>query len=930
MISKEQALAKITTLVERFEEQKDFYRQSDYNETLKRRDFIDPFFKALGWDIDNEQGYAESYREVIHEDKIKIGGATKAPDYSFRLGGGKRLFFVEAKKPSVLIKDDITPAYQVRRYGWSAKLAISIITDFEEFAIYDCTRKPNPTDKASNGRIKYLTYSNYINEFDFIWETFSKEKVLKGSFDKFILSDKQKKGTTTVDYEFLNSLDTWRTYLATNIALRNNIDEDELNFVVQHIIDRIIFLRIAEDRSIETYGNLQETLKSGDFYQNLLRQFHTADQKYNSGLFDFKKDKTSGIIVIDNKVIKSIINDLYYPISPYEFSVLSVEILGSAYEQFLGKQITLSKTGRAIIEEKPEVRKAGGVYYTPQYIVEYIVKNTVGKLIEGKSPKEISKIKIADPACGSGSFLIGAYQYLLTLHKDYYSNYGKPSKGNKDNPLTPDGNLTTAEKKRILLNNIFGVDLDANAVEVTKLSLLLKCMEGETEATIATQLRLFHERILPTLDDNIKSGNSLIDVDFYATEFDFGEEKKVKPFTWKKAFPEIFKQGGFDCVIGNPPYVNLVAIPEEQRIYFQKVYKTCKNKSDLYSFFLEKSCTLTKSDTGLFGFIVPHTWLATDSFELLRKKLLSEKRIEEIVEMGFKVFEGVIVSTVIVICSNGKKIITVKNSDFTKRFSIPIKKWIDDNFHIDLDWNLEKENIYKKLSHNTTPLETVLQFSRGIKTSDDKRFLSTENKNKDYKPVYRGRNIKAYSLNWADEYVWYRPDLMKEKVGCLPHSKEFFEVPEKLITQRVNSSMQLLVAYDNEQNYFLDTTNVSRLDRWDKKHSLKYIMAVLNSRLINYWYCNKFKMPTIGLYELHSIPFRGIDFKNNSEVILYKEIIKIVDQLLNLNQEITLLTLQSKVDQMRSRIEYCEQRINEIIYQLYGLTQEEIRVIERN
>ena len=224
MISKEQALAKITTLVERFEEQKDFYRQSDYNETLTRRDFIDPFFKALGWDIDNEQGYAESYREVIHEDKIKIGGATKAPDYSFRLGGGKRLFFVEAKKPSVLIKDDITPAYQVRRYGWSAKLAISIITDFEEFAIYDCTRKPNPTDKASNGRIKYLTYSNYINEFDFIWETFSKEKVLKGSFDKFILSDKQKKGTTTVDYEFLNSLDTWRTYLATNIALRNNID----------------------------------------------------------------------------------------------------------------------------------------------------------------------------------------------------------------------------------------------------------------------------------------------------------------------------------------------------------------------------------------------------------------------------------------------------------------------------------------------------------------------------------------------------------------------------------------------------------------------------------------------------------------------------------------------------------------------------------
>ncbi|MEI2710867.1 MAG: hypothetical protein V9E96_17910 [Chitinophagaceae bacterium] len=221
-VSKDSAILKISQLVERFNEQKDFYKRSDYNETLTRRDFIDPFFKALGWDVDNEQGYAESYREVIHEDKIKIGGATKAPDYSFRLGGGKRLFFVEAKKPSVFIKDDITPAYQVRRYGWSAKLPISIITDFEEFAIYDCTKKPNPTDKASNARIKYLSYNNYLTDFDFLWDTFSKEKVLKGSFDKFVQNDKQKKGTSTVDYEFLNSLDTWRTDLANNIALRNN------------------------------------------------------------------------------------------------------------------------------------------------------------------------------------------------------------------------------------------------------------------------------------------------------------------------------------------------------------------------------------------------------------------------------------------------------------------------------------------------------------------------------------------------------------------------------------------------------------------------------------------------------------------------------------------------------------------------------------
>ena len=514
MVDKDTAYKKIAELVERFTDQYDSYKRSDYNETLTRRDFIDPFFKALGWDIDNEQGYAEAYREVIHEDRLKINGASKAPDYSFRLVGGKKLFFVEAKKPSVAVKDEIPPAYQIRRYGWSAKLPISIITDFEEFAIYDCTKKPHPTDKASVARIKYLTFKDYLKEFDFIWETFSKERVLKGSFDKFVQTDTYKKGTATVDKEFLESLDSWRTYLATSIALNNKqLGEDEINFAVQQTIDRIIFLRIAEDRSVEPYGNLKSAMGGqGDHYKNLFELFLKADAKYNSGLFDFGKDKISERLKIDNKVIKNIITDLYFP-CPYAFDAMPVEILGTAYEQFLGKVIRITPAHHAKIEEKPEVRKAGGVYYTPQYVVDYIVKNTVGKLIDGKAPKEISKVKIIDPACGSGSFLLGAYQYLLDYHKNYYSENGKPSKGGKDrayrqagNPLTPEGNLTTAEKKRILLNNIFGVDIDVNAVEVTKLSLLLKCMEGETEASINHQLKCFTSVFCPILTTTLRAG----------------------------------------------------------------------------------------------------------------------------------------------------------------------------------------------------------------------------------------------------------------------------------------------------------------------------------------------------------------------------------------------------------------------------------------
>ena len=261
MTPKEAAYQKISDLVQRFSDQFASYKNVEYNETLTRRDFIDPFFKALGWDIDNQQGYAEAYREVIHEDKIKVGSATKAPDYSFRIGGGKRLFFVEAKKPSVDIKEGVQAAYQVRRYGWSAKLSISVITDFEEFSIYDCTKKPKPDDKAAVARIRYITFKDYLKEFDFLWETFSKEQVLKGSFDKFLAGAANKKGTTTVDKDFLESLDKWRTLLASNISRNNQqLDEDELNFAVQQTINRIIFLRIAEDRGIEPYGNMQNAL----------------------------------------------------------------------------------------------------------------------------------------------------------------------------------------------------------------------------------------------------------------------------------------------------------------------------------------------------------------------------------------------------------------------------------------------------------------------------------------------------------------------------------------------------------------------------------------------------------------------------------------------------------------------------------------------
>lgn len=755
-MNKDAAYAIIKDLIERFDEQIVSYKKNDYNETLARRDFIDPFFKALGWDVDNSQGYAEAYREVIHEDKVKVAGQIKAPDYSFRLPGGKRLFFVEAKKPSVIVKQDILPAYQIRRYAWSAKMPISILTDFEELSIYDCNKKPKADDKASVGRIKYLTYKEYLSEFDFLWETFSKERVLKGSFDKYIASDRSKKGTKTVDKEFLASLDEWRKLLAVNIALRNeSYSEDDLNFVVQQLIDRIIFLRIAEDRNVEEYGRLQSLLKSDNYYQNLFEYFKEADSKYNSGLFDFKKDRLSQNLVLDNKILKTIITELYYPVSPYEFSVLSVEILGSAYEQFLGKQIKLTAGHRAIIEEKPEVRKAGGVYYTPQYIVDYIVDRTIGTLTKNKKPAEIAKLTILDPACGSGSFLLGAYQYLIDWHRDFYKpefdrltaiststdftikERNDAIKERNKLPLTPDGHLATALKKEILLNNIFGVDIDLQAVEVTKLSLLLKCMEGETGSSINAELR-FGERVLPTLDNNIRCGNSLVDTDFFDGKLDFEPttEKKANPFNWQKAFPKIFKEGGFSAVIGNPPYIRIQSIIEnapEQGFYFSKTYQSAgKGNYDIYVIFIEKALALI-NEGGKIGFILPHKFFTAQYGEAVRDLLSETKAIDAIVHFGHQqVFESATTYTCILTLDQNKK---KKDIQFTRVDNLDEWRNAEKNEFQNIpykdlqngEWNFisgSDQALLSKLSSIKDTLETTTdRIFQGLKTSADKIYI---------------------------------------------------------------------------------------------------------------------------------------------------------------------------------------------------------------
>ncbi|MCK9400426.1 MAG: N-6 DNA methylase [Bacteroidales bacterium] len=941
-ITKEQAFEKVKQLVERFSEHIDEYKRVSYNEHQTRVDYINPFFKALGWDMDNEQGLAEAYREVIHEDKVKVGGATKAPDYAFTLYG-QRKFFVDAKKPNINIKDDIGPAYQVRRYGWSAKVPVSVITDFEEFAIYDCTKKPNPTDKVSVSRIKYITYDQYLDEFDFLWDIFAKENLPKGRFDKYVLSDTSKKGTTTVDDAFLKSIEEWRTYLATSIALRNkSVSVDELNYAVQKTIDRIIFLRMCEDRGVEQYGLLKKAAEKGDVYLNLFALFRIANEKYNSGLFDFKEDHITQGLSIDNKVLKTIIGELYYPKCEYEFSVMPADILGSVYERFLGKTIRLTEAHHAKIEEKPEVRKAGGVYYTPKYVVDYIVENTVGKLIEGKTPKEVESIKICDPACGSGSFLIGAYQYLLIWHLKYYLTPG-PSPGRRGEVLSPDGNLTTAEKKRILLNNIYGVDIDPQAVKVTKLNLLLKALEGETQASISQQLQLFHERVLPNLSQNIKCGNSLIGPDFYDNQLDlFSEQmKKINAFDWQLGFPEIFKRGcasaevsakaGFDVVIGNPPYVRSEFLPSEQKGYFGNRFQSAYKQYDIYVLFLERGIEILKNN-GLLGYIVSNKFLIADYGKKVRQYLLDHTAIEQAIDVSYdQVFGTVAAYPYVLIFKKEESEIARKNNAIfysniltseTNFEVVQQKDFYKDDYIF--DFTTAGNYWIKKMEKNTLPLGEITEITRGFRPpSSDLRQSKSANEK-----YLIGKDISgAYNFKWGGYLVEYDKDK-------IPESKpiQVFKQPKILFR---DIGLKFNGIYDDEGYLCLKTIYFLYLENEHKKYSLKFILGLLNSTLLNKYFHLKFSIAHIrGGYLryrkqfVEKFPIYQIDINISKEKEIHDQIVNLVNSLIKLNEQLQTTTLETQRQQIQRSIDHSEKKIDGLVYELYGSSEEEIGVIE--
>ena len=977
----------ISNLVERFERNIEAYRSPAYNETQLRREFIDPFFEALGWDVANKAGYAEQYKDVVHEDAIKVSGATKAPDYCFRMGGVRK-FFLETKKPSVDIKEQTSPAYQLRRYAWSAKLPISILTDFEALAIYDCRLRPKPSDKPSIGRVRLYTYDRYLDSFEEIYNLLSKESVLKGSFDKFAESERQKRGTTEVDAEFLKEIESWRETLAKEIAVRNpKLSVKELNFAVQLTIDRIIFLRMCEDRGIEKYGQIQSLLNGANTYHRLREIFYHADDKYNSGLFDFKTDRLTPELRLDDKPLKDIFKNLYYPESPYEFSVLGADILGHVYEQFLGKVIRLTEGHRAKVEEKPEVRKAGGVYYTPTYIVDYIVKNTVGKIVGAGlsarpngggpervspyrqlTPKQISGIHILDPACGSGSFLLGAYQYLLDYHLNWYlAHHSK--KGNVAQGFSPAPKemyrgrggqwyLTIQEKKRILLNNIYGVDIDPHAVEVTKLSLLLKVLEGENQDTLERQMKLFKERALPDLGSNIKCGNSLISPDIYQGKqmnfLDSEETYRINPFDWQKEFPEIMKQGGFDAVIGNPPYVTLGNdLFSDSVLSYLISYEVAQYKTDLFHLFIQRGIDLLKTD-GFLGYITPNTWFTLQFTTKLREYVLKRVQIEELVLFGHLVFQNADVHTGLTFLKKARKSLShkiiVKNlpASFSSEMlyqsvtpSALETDWLKDpEFRFEIRQTGEVGDLVKRIMRKFPPLERVARASLGIQAYNSSKhtreqiearvFHALKKLSKEYLPELAGNDVGRYLIDRRKgQWIKYGPWLHDYR------TMDWLTGPRILVREIAGNWPYRIHGCYVEETFCNYKTILNVNPSSATNYSMKYLLGILNSLLMSFLYplvSNKIvvgSFPRLSVRDLKRLPISTINFSNPTDKSCHDRMVKLVEQMLSLHKQLTVAKTPDDKIRIQRQISATDQQIDRLVYELYGLTEKEIQIVEQ-
>lgn len=888
--SKPEAKENIKHLVERYEQVKKSRQRPKYDEANTRKDFIMPLFQALGWDIHNDV----TEREVVEEaDAIK-----GRVDYSFRINDIPQ-FLLEAKSLKTNLEKPEW-AKQAVTYGWNKGIPWVVLTNFEKLKLFNSEWKvaePKPNLD--------LSCQNYLEKFDYLW-LLSKEASKTNELDKLLSQFGITAKRVNVNEKLAEDLIRWRDTLTNNLKQWNaKINVSDLEEAVQRILDRLIFIRVVEDRGIEEKILWQTFQKwevnkhqPNNFLQVLIPIFRNFDKGYNSNLFQThlcEKLETEGDPF--QKIIPELYGDRETGVK-YRFDAIGADVLGNVYEQYLGH--VQQREGE---ESK---RKKQGIYYTPTYIVDYIVQNTLGVALKEKSLREAENIKILDPACGSGSFLIKAFE---VLDKHLKEEKSESNAGPEFDAL---------RRFNILKENIYGVDLDSQAIEIARLNLILKA--------------LVPGQRLPLLTEHMRVGNSLISGTEKELKKYFGKDyQNKKPVNWDEEFKEVFDQGGFDVIIGNPPWVTLRhdELGREMTAFLKSKYHGAAGfKLNLFPLFVERCVQLTRNG-GYIGLIIPNRLLDTPSYRGVRELILQYCTICEIVNIPKGAFAGVVAGNIILILEKRKPgrggSVKVTEIGKDRRLEIPITQIVEnENLTVNINTDPRATPVIEKINNSpTNRLKEVCDVHVGMMIRNKKGVLKDSRFGGE--KIVLGRDFSKYATHSVRGFNASDVEIFGGTKD--PHKHK--TTPKLLVRKTGNS---LVCSYD-DQGIFAEQSVYLVLPK-EKQTNLLFLLALINSKLLNFYFKNELitnpeAYPYVQHYDLENLPIYKIDSADPKEKSKQNTLTKLARRMLELNKDLQKCAKDSdKYRAIQAEIDKVDKQIDQLVYKLYDLTAGEIKIVE--
>lgn len=975
----------ISDLIQRLERRRDVRIPGTAEIMELWEEYIDPTFIALGWDM-RESTITTRYRGAFAR-HLRVTTRDRATYSSCSFGlDGHPQFLVVLETPPVCVADRAEGCPGLRRYAWNAGIPLLVVTNSEEWAVFDCTRMPELPDNEAEARIATFTFRDCPGRWDWISSIFSREAVTGGSIGDYALKATEKHGSAGVATVLLRDLEKWREILARNIAHRNHmISTDELNDAVHQTLCRLIFLRVCKDRGI-------------DIPEPFLAHREGAISPW----------------MIDDTVIGEITRGLSGPSGPYEVAAIPPSTLAGIFDRFLEKTVRMRGGHHPVIEIRPGGSDPGSGT-PPRPVVEYMARNLTGDLTGNRTPRDIAPLHILDPSCGGGCFLSGVYQALLDWHVDWYTVHLIPGLLASSPPNHPENNfpppgtipagecregrvglpvlnlfhdtnpglqygwrLSFQEKTRILFDTIYGVDINPQAVRMTILLLMLHLIRDEDGTT--PDCSAIPGSVLPTLREHIRCGNTLIGPDYFdlgqTHPFHYREEKKVNPFTWHEAFPGVMDRGGFDALIGNPPS-SIPIVTREQKQYLQTHYSVYRGTPDLTPYFIEKGISLL-APGGKLSVLVSSAWLRAGDGKPLRKYLM-DRQIIEIID-----FEGRRNEI------RGSCILRVSNTRPARPFrAVKVKSLacmdldgyvrscghpVDQSMLHDGGWTLEDTraaSILGKLRAAGRPLDEYVMgqitpgTGSGYPTSavidePEKKRLLREDPKKSLllKPFLRAEDIHRYTRPRPGGYVILKPGGWPASHEGIPDPGKGIPVHEHRLTRHPfqNRSAEgkgsashenpggpgmhggslsmvypriITASHAERPSFTLDTGSSLVEDQITiiAHHDL-YLLGVLNSSIMDF-FVHATTTGKPGVYprytprSLSRIPVYTPDFDNPEDKSRHDRIEVLVTRLLDLHDRLRLVTRSDEQCLVREEIDATESAVDEIVYALYALTKAE-------